>query len=121
MFFTGLFATHIPYIVLIAVYSVSFGIYSFYQNNKKTCNSYQSEKDIKYSSDIEFSGRDFYLQDEIPHKSDNDNEGPDVPILPDQRPKYSLRLKEHLRIVPEGGILTGHPGFDFYSRPPPEC
>ncbi len=121
MFFTGLFATHIPYIILIAVYSVSFGIYSFYQNNKKTCNSKQSEKDIKYSSDIEFSAKDFYLQDGICYKSINDDEGHDILIIADRRPKFSLCLKDHIRIVCDAVILTGHPGFGLYSRPPPGC
>ena len=121
MFFSGLFTTHIPYIILIAVYSVSFGIYSFYQLNKKCFMAKQSEKEIKFPQDTEFCGRHYMVDTQEYHKYEDDLDILSTAFLPDRRLKYSCRLKEHIIIVRTTRDIISHPGYCLFSRPPPGC
>ena len=116
MFFTGLFSSHIPYIILAAVYSVSFGIYSFYYISNKTTNKEQAEKKIELSDNIHSDTGDFHFKD---HYSHNESDNSFISVIPpDHRSDPISSIIK--RIFPRKAIIISpHHEFRLFSRPPP--
>ncbi len=117
MFFTGLFSSHIPYIILAAVYSLSFGIFSFYYISNKFSNKEQAEKKIELSDNIHSDTGDFHFKD---HYSHNESDNSFISVIPpDHRsdPISSIIIK---RNSPRKAIIISpHHEFRLFSRPPP--
>ena len=116
MFFTGLFSSHIPYIILAAVYSVSFGIYSFYYISNKIPSKDQTEKKIELSDNIHSDTGDFHFEDHFfPNKA---NESFIPVIAPDHRLKpvfFVIKRNSPRKAI----IISPHHEFILFSRPPP--
>ena len=117
MFFTGLFSSHIPYLILAAIYSVSFGIYSFYYISNKTSNKEQIDKTIEFSGNIQSKTADFLFRDHHSHNNKANKNFVSV-APPDHQIKHiSLVIKRHF---PKKAIKIGPPPeFILVSRPPP--
>ena len=116
MFFTGLFSTHIPYIILAAVYSVSFGIYSFYYISNKITNKEQTEKKIELSDNIHSDTGDFHFKDHYSHNKANESFISVIP--PDHRLKpvfFVIKRNSPRKAI----IISPHHEFRLFSRPPP--
>jgi len=116
MFFTGLFSTHIPYIILAAVYSVSFGIYSVYYISNKIPDKEQTEKKTEFSENIHTAAGDFDFKD---HYFNNKSDESFISVIsPDHRlDPISSIIK---RISPRNAIIfSPRHEFGLFSRPPP--
>ena len=116
MFFTGLFSTHIPYIILAAVYSVSFGIYSVYYISNKLSDKEQTETKTEFSDNIHTTAGDFHLKD---HYFNNKSDKSFISVIsPDHRTDPISSIIK--RISPRNPIIfSPRHEFGLFSRPPP--
>ncbi len=115
MFFTGLFSTHIPYIILFAVYSISFGIYSAYYINNKIYKKEKSEK-IKFPEIQELTRNNFDFQNNSTQKKIHNNSKISIP--PNLSFKPFFKINKHI-ILPLARIFGQDTDFTLFSRPPP--
>lgn len=116
MFFTGLFSTHIPYIIMVAVYSLSFGIYSVYYINNKTHNNKKAEKEVNYYDYNEITESDFDFHDYASSEKVDQRTAISVFFRPGLK---SFFEKIKLFIISPGRIFYHGTCFSLFSRPPP--
>ncbi len=116
MFFTGLFSTHMPYIILAAIYSVSFGIYSVYYVKNKLLSKEQPEKEIRLSENTLKTGKHFHFKDY--NSGDESNDCHSSGIITEQALKSDAGISADV-ITPyflyPGTVIE----YSLFSRPPP--
>ncbi len=115
MFFTGLFSTHIPYIILAAIYSVSFGIYSVYYVKNKLLSKEQPEKEIRISEDTLKTGKNFHFKD---YSGDESNDFYSSEILTEHELNYGSGISSYV-ITPHFIYTVPAKEYSLFSRPPP--
>ena len=116
MFFSGFFSTHIPYIILAAVYSISLGIYSVYYIKNNILNKEEPVQEFIFEENREITTSDFHFEDYPSHKTDFDNLSPAMSLDLKLRVLSAMKKPLNARVI---RIINQWPEFRLYSRPPP--
>lgn len=115
MFFTGLFSTHMPYIILAAIYSVSFGIYSVYYVKNQLLSKEQPEKEIRLSENTLKTEKHFHFKD---YSGDESNDCSSSGIITEHELKSGAGISADL-ISPYFKYPDPAEEYSLFSRPPP--
>ena len=116
MFFSGIFSTHIPYVILAILYSIGFGTYSINYICNKLPGKKESEKEIKFVQNKALDNTCFQFQEYRLSKQGHYN------CCLTKSSKANLRpfFKRRKYIILDNIKIFGlNDDFVLFSRPPP--